>query len=230
MLLPISSWAGFEKGALAGGFVDLNFYPVLFDTENDSYFTVNAFSTLGKRFSYFSLTNFGKTGVGDWHRNNTYYSEQNLRFKLLPKSPFDLTAQFNIRNGSNNDRHRLGVRWRLHDSGFLREFFSSINLSYAVNLHFLQFDHEEAYVFQLEHAFFMKFPNVSDRLYLAGFMDHTFNQDLADSFPKRPIVAEVQGGVRLFDRYYAVAEYRINDYRRDEVDNLALGLQYKLTW
>jgi hypothetical protein len=209
----------------------VNAYPVLTATDDDNYLTINAFSTLGSRFSYFSLSNFGRRDrPGGEGRKDTFYTEQNIRFKIAPSSPFDLTAQFNFRSGDRNDRHRLGLRWRLNDTRGLQDFFRSINLSYAVNLHFLQFDHEDAYVVQLEHAFFMKFPALSDRLYLSGFMDHTFNQDLPEGFPGSPIVMEIQGGVRLFDRFHAIAEYRINDYRRGDVTNLALGVQYKVTW
>lgn len=213
------------------GFVDLNVYPYLSDVDQDNLATLNIAVNFKNRFSYFSLTNLGRksraNGLGD---ATTYYTEQNLRWKITKESPLDLTLQLNFRSGTDNDRYRLGIRWRLNDTAFLSDFFSTLNARYAINLHAVQFDHEEAYVWQLEHAFGMTFPDLSDRLYLAGFMDHTFNQDLADSFPTSPIVAEVQLGFHLIEGIYAIAEYRINEYRLSEVDNLAIGVEYKVQW
>ena len=144
--------------------------------------------------------------------------------------PLDLTAQFNFITGAQNDRHRLGIRWRVSDTKAFAKFFKRINLSYSVNWHAVQFDHEAPNVWQLEHAFAIKFPSISDRLYLSGFADHTFNQDLPEGFPSRPVVGEIQLGYRLFDKFYAIGEYRINEYRRSDVDNLAIGVQYKIGW
>jgi len=73
-------------------------------------------------------------------------------------------------------------------------------------------------------------PTVSERLYISGFLDQTFNLDLPDAFPTNPIVSEVQLGVRLFDRFYAVTEYRINQFRRGDEHNLAAGFEYKFRW
>lgn len=82
----------------------------------------------------------------------------------------------------------------------------------------------------MEHVFFMRFPYLSDRLYLSGFIDQTFNEQLPDNIPDDPIVAEAQLGFRLIENLYTVAEYRLNQYRRSDVNNLALGLQYKIRW
>lgn len=76
----------------------------------------------------------------------------------------------------------------------------------------------------------MRFPYLSDRLYLSGFIDQTFNEQLPDNIPDDPIVAEAQLGFRLIENLYTVAEYRLNQYRRSDVNNLALGLQYKIRW
>ncbi|WP_417449221.1 hypothetical protein [Kordiimonas sp.] len=220
-----------EGGRKQSFFLDLNAYPVLTDTSHDNYFTVNAGATFGHGLSYFSLNNFGKRAGGSgMPDDDAFYSEQNLRWNVMRSLPLDLTVQMNFRSGENNDRYRLGVRWRLNDTGVLSDIFSALNLVYAINVHVVQFDHEEPYVWQMEHAFRMTFPALSDRLYLAGFVDHTFNQRLPESFPARPIVGEAQAGIRIVDQLFAVAEYRINEYRRSEVDNLALGLQYKITW
>lgn len=226
-----------HEGALAaqkntkGGFVDFNFYPYLDDVDSDSVVTLNIAADFNGRVSYFSLTNFiGQDEANQQSETATYYSEHNLRWSLSAESSFDLTVQSNFRSGFDNDRHRLGVRWRLNDCECFQSFFDAINLSYAINLHALQFDNSDSNVWQLEHAYFLRFPYISDRLYLAGFIDHTFNENLPASFPDAPIVAESQLGYELSDNFYAVVEYRINQYRREDTSNLAFGIQYKVVW
>ena len=214
-----------------GGFLDFNLYPYLSDVDNDNVFTLNIASKLDNRISYFSLLNIGnQSGKSELDDTLTYYTEQNIRWQITEDAPLDLTLQFNFRSGADNDRHRLGIRWRLNNTNALQEFFKTINLSYAINLHFLTIDNEAPHVWQLEHAFFMKFPYLSKKLYLAGFIDHTFNQDLAGNMPKSPIVAEAQLGYEVMDNFFIITEYRIIQYRRSDVNNLAVGLQYKMNW
>ncbi len=112
----------------------------------------------------------------------------------------------------------------------MQNFFDFLHLAYSINFHALQFDHESPYVWQMEHVIHMKFPWLSDRLYLAGFIDHTFNEDVPDGVRSAPIVLEMQAGFRLYSQLHAVAEYRFNDYRHGDEDNLAIGLQYRLQW
>jgi hypothetical protein len=214
-----------------GGFVDFNVYPYQTKVNHDSTFTINAFLNLSNRFSYFSLTNFSnQSGSGKLPNIDTFFTEQNLRWQISDTSPFELTLQSNLRSGSKNDRHRLGVRWSLNKSAFIAPLLNSINLKYFINWHAIQFDHQENYIWQLEHAFSMTFPYISDRLYLSGFADHTFNENLPATIPNNPIVAEAQLGYRLVSNTFAVAEYRVNQYRRSNVNNIAVGLEYKKTW
>lgn len=213
------------------GFVDLNVYPIMSDVDSDNTITVNIASTISDRVSYFSLSNFSdQEGKSKLSGIDSYYTEQNIRWKVTPTSPLDLTLQMNFRSGSNNDRHRLGVRWRLNDTPVLSDFFRSNYLSYSINLHAIQFDHESGRVWQMEHVFRVSFPYLSERLALSGFVDHTFNQELPDGYPSRPVVGEAQLSYRLFDNLHAIAEYRLNEYRRSDVNNLALGVEYKLSW
>lgn len=215
----------------ARGFLDFNVYPYLIDVENDSVITINAGAEVTSRLSYFSLTNFiNQANSSALSEIDTFYSEQNIRWKISPDSPFDATWQSNFRSGERNDRHRIGVRWRLNDTASLSDFLKKINLSYAINLHAIQFDHESPNVWQLEHAFYLKLPQLSHNLYVSGFIDHTFNQELPPDVPKSPIVAEIQIGYKIAENLFAVSEYRINEYRRSGVNNLAVGLQYKLNW
>lgn len=214
-----------------GGFVDFNVYPYQTKVNHDTTFTINAFLNLSNRFSYFSLTNFSnQSESGKLPNLDTFFTEQNLRWQISDSSPFELTVQSNLRSGSKNDRHRLGIRWSLAKSELIAPFLNSINLKYFINWHAIQFDHQENYIWQLEHAFSMTFPYISDRLYLSGFADHTFNEKLPSTIPNNPIVAEAQVGYKLFSNTFAVAEYRVNQYRRSNVNNIAVGLEYKESW
>lgn len=227
-LLPITGNA--ESKNTTGGFVDFNLYPYLSDVDSDSVFTINIAATLEHGFSYFSLTNFGnQPQASERGDTTTYYSEQNIRWRV-DDSAFDLTAQFNLRSGADNDRHRLGIRWRLQDVAAFEKLFKRAHLSWNVNFHLLQFDDDKAHVWQIEHVFRLTVPTISDRLYLAGFIDHTFNETLAANIPSNPMVAELQLGYEVFDNFYAITEYRLNQYRRADVNNLALGLEYKIKW
>lgn len=133
-----------------------------------------------------------------------------------------------MRTGEDNDRLRFGLRWRLNDSSWFRQRFAQLNLTYPLTLHALQIDDRDESVWQLEHSWRWNSPAVSERLYLAGFIDHTFNEDLPKGFPANPMVAELQLGWRLWQQWYAVAEYRLNQYRRQDVNNLALGVEYRV--
>jgi len=85
-------------------------------------------------------------------------------------------------------------------------------------------------VWQMEHVFRMTLPTLSKRLYIAGFIDHTFNQNLADTMPSSPVVGEVQLGYRIIENLFIIVEHRINQYRRSDVNNTALGLEYMIKW
>ena len=212
------------------GFLDFNIYPYLSDVDDDSVVTINIGAKLANGFSYFSLTNFGsQKNAGELNDTTTYYTEQNLRW-AVNDLPIDLTVQANFRTGEDNDRHRLGFRWRLNDTQSFKSFFNYLNLSYAINFHIIQFDDQDENIWQIEHSFRLTAPSLSNRLYLAGFADHTFNEDLPSGFPANPIVAEVQLGYRLIENFYAVTEYRLNEYRREDVNNLAVGVEYKMRW
>ena len=225
-----NSFSALAKNS-SGGFLDFNLYPHLSDVETDTIFTLNIASKLPNRFSYFSLLNLtSQDGDGNLGDTVNYYTEQNLRWQISENSPLDLTMQINLRSGEDNDRYRFGMRWRLNNTSFLSSFFKQINTSYSIHFHLIQFDNEDAEVWQMEHVLMMKFPNLSNRLYLAAFADHTFNQDLAQGMPSSPIVAEAQLGYRIMNNFFLIGEYRLNQYRRSDVNNLAIGLEYKIIW
>lgn len=211
------------------GMLDFNVYPYLSDVDSGTVFTVNAASTITDRLSYFGFVDFAgqDTERGD---TNGYYSEQTLYWQTADNSGFDVTAQASLASGDDNDKLRLGARWRANDTAFSQAFFDRIHLYYSLNMHMVQLDHSSAYVWQMEHVFNLRMPYLTDRLYLRGFMDHTFNEDLPSEFPDTPIVGEVQLGYQLWGNLYAVAEYRLNQYRRSDVNNFAAGLEYTISW
>jgi hypothetical protein len=212
---------------IQGGFVDFNVYPYQTKVNHDTTFTINAFLNLSNRFSYFSLTNFSNRSDSSKLSNlDTFFTEQNLRWQISYTSPFELTIQSNLK-GSKNNRHRLGVRWSLNKSVFIAPLLNSINLKYFLNWHAIQFVHQENNIWQLEHAFSITFPYISDRLYLRGFADHIFNENLPATIHNNPVVAEAQLGYKLLSNTFAVVEYRVNQYRRSNVNNIAVGLEYK---
>lgn len=213
---------------LPSAFLDMNFYPHLTDVAGDTSLTINTGSKLTDRLSYFGFINFlndpESPELSDF---KGYYSEQNVRWKVGQFSPLDLTSQMNLRSGNGNDRLRLGLRWRLHDTASLKPFFEHLGLKYSINWHAVQIDDEKGHAWQLEHAF--RF-NVSELLYVSGFVDHNFNGEPIKGVPANPIVAEVQMGYRIVENFYAVAEWRLNQYRRSDVNNLAIGVEYKFRW
>lgn len=212
------------------GFMDFNLYPYLSDVDNDTVFTVNLAATLYNGFFYFSLTNFSnQSNEGELADTVNFYSEQNIRWRIADHSSIDLTFQSNFRSGANNDRHRLGFRWRLNNYQAFQDFFQSLNLNHSINFHLLQFDDADENIVQMEHVFRFNFPG-NDRLYVGGFIDQTFNEDLPAGTPSSPIVGEVQLGYRIIENLYAVGEYRINEYRRSDVNNFAAGVEYLLRW
>jgi len=215
----------------SGGFIDINVYPYLSDVDNDNTLTFNIGSKLQNRFSYFGLMNFGnEKGESALSELNTFYTEQNIRWQVNENSPIDLTLQMNFRSGDDNDRHRLGFRWRINDTQLFNSAFKAINLSWSINFHLKQFDNVSEDIWQMEHVFRMTFPTIDKRLYLAGFIDHTFNENLSANVPKNPMVGEVQLGYRVVENLFFIMEYRVNEYRRSDVNNMAVGLEYLIKW
>jgi hypothetical protein len=215
----------------SGGFIDVNVYPYLSDVDTDNTITINVGAKMNNRFSYFSLTNFGnEQGESALASITSFYTEQNVRWQISENSPIDLTIQMNFRSGDDNDRHRLGFRWRINETQVFKYAFNKINLSWSINFHVKQFDSMPEHIWQMEHVFSMTFPTFTRRLYLSGFIDQTFNENLSETMPKRPIVGEIQLGYRIIENLFLITEYRINEYRRSDVNNMAVGLEYLIKW
>lgn len=208
--------------------MDFSLYPYQRTVKDDVDFTVTANAALPGRFAYFGYVNMrgvvtGGSAVFD-------RSEQNLRYAMSDKLPLDLNLQGIFARGDGNDFYQLGVGWRVHDTPAWADFFDRINLIYRMTVHLRRFSVDDNDAWQMEHFFRLTFPNMSERLYLSGFVDQTFDQDLPDTLPSSPIVAEVQLGVRLWDRFYAITEYRVNQRRVGDEHNLAIGIEYKFRW
>jgi hypothetical protein len=208
--------------------IDTSLYPYLdrVETDNDLTFTINA--RLPARFSYFGYMN-NRGVVSDGNAEFTR-SEQNLRWRISDDLPLDLNLQAIIVDGPGNDVTQLAVAWRVHDTPVLAAFFDRINMIYRVSFYFKRFSSGDDRAWQMEHFFKLRFPGVSERLYLSGFLDQTFDLSLPEELPESPIVTEVQAGARIWNDFYVIAEYRINQFRLGKEHNFAAGIEYKYAW
>lgn len=220
--------AGAKEDAPPSWFIDFSLYPYQSSVKNDTDFTTTILGDLPGRFSYFSYMNF--TGVVTGGSAAFARSEQNIRFALGDKVPLDLNLQGVFARGDSNDFSQLGIGWRLDDTPGWQEFFDRINLIWRMTMHLKRFSHDDPDSWGMEHFFRMTFPSLSDRLYLSGFMDQSFGEDLPDTMPSKPIIAEVQFGVRLWKDFYAIGEYRLNQKRVGDEENFAAGIEYKVRW
>ena len=208
--------------------IDINVYPYLDKVQDDTDLTFVFNAPLPGRFSYFSYVN--ARGLFTGRDLSFSRSEQNLRWAISEKFPIDLNVQAILVEGGGNDVWQLGIGWRAGDTRMLKPFFERLHLIYRLSVHVKRFSAAVDDGWQMEHFFKMTFPGISDRLYLSGFLDQTFGLDLPTGLPSNPIVAEVQFGARMFNRFYAVAEYRRNEFRVSRENNLAVGVEYKFRW
>lgn len=210
------------------GFIDANGY---YDSRNASTFTINYLALLNKRLSYFSFINFqqGQPGnVDNLYTFDFFYSEHNLTYTPFMKIPIDLNVQMVMVSLPNSTKFRLAPSLRVHDVWGIKEFFKKIHMTYGINFHVVQFGNEyplDDFTWQMEHFYKIEIaPKLTGhRIYISGFADHTFGGPIA-----KGLVTEHQLGIRLFDQFYAVAEYRHFSYYKDPryTDGLGVGLEY----
>ena len=227
-LLLITAAASAQNSGPPKLMMDFSLYPYqrMVDSDNDLTVTTNA--NLPGRFSYFSYLNFkGVVTDGD---AEFVRSEQNIRYAISDKLPLDLNLQGVFAGGTGDDFYQLGVGWRINDTPAWAEFFDRINMVYRLTFHLQRFASDDSGAWGLEHWFKVTFPGRFDRVYLSGFVDQTFGQDLPAALPSNPIVGEVQLGVRLWDKFYAIGEYRVNQLRLGDENNFAAGIEYKFSW
>lgn len=216
---------GQNEKSKASGFADFNAYR---DTRSFSELTINALANITDRVQYFSLTN--NSGVPNTSDLQSFFSEQNIRWKVAKNSPVDLTSQWTLRTGEGNDNWRLGIRVRLNNLTLLKSLFRKINLTYSLNFHLFQFDFDKptGYFTQMEHVYkLLLFPQpLNRRVYISGFADQNFRSGSEEN--KTKWVTEHQLGIRIIDEFYVVAEYRINDFFLSGHYGLGYGLEYKI--
>ena len=232
ILLVCTTGATFSVSAQESGrpkaTIDFSLYPYQHTVKDDVDFSVTMNSALPGRFSYFGYANM--KGIATSGSASFVRSEQNFRYTMSDKLPLDLSLQGVLVGGDGDDFYQLGVSWRVHDTARWRDFFARINLIYRMNFYPKRYSVDDASAWQMEHFFKMTFPKLSDRIYLSGFFDQTFNQNLPDTLPSSPIVTEIQLGMRMFDHFYAIIEYRVNQWRVGDERNLAVGIEYKARW
>ena len=214
------------EASKVSGFIDFNGY---YDTREFSVLTYNILVNMPKRLQYFSLTNYQSSSKSADLNSN--FAEHNLRWAIGNNIPLDLTVQYVLRNGDNNDDVRLGFRWRASQTKGLKKLFKKLNMSYSMNPMLVQFRKRNAtkYATQIEHVYaFLIAPQIfRKRLYLGGFADqnivYTGNGGVSFKW-----VSEHQLGFRIVNRLFAVLEYRINDYFLADNYGLGYGLEYKI--
>tara|TARA_R110002050_G_scaffold100580_1_gene208118 strand:- start:61307 stop:62050 length:744 start_codon:yes stop_codon:yes gene_type:complete len=214
-----------EKQAITG-FIDFNAY---YDTREFSVLTYNILANLPNRFQYFSLTNY-KSSKRSFDLESSY-AEHNLRWSFKENKPLDLTFQYVIRNGPDNDDFRFGLRWRMQNATKLKSFFLKLNMSYSINPMIIQFRSRSAtkLLTQIEHAYRINLlpRTLNNRLYLGGFADQNINY-LNNGGISFKWVSEHQLGYRLIDQLYIVLEYRINDFLPTDHYGLGYGFEYTI--
>lgn len=203
------------------GFIDFNGY---YDTRNYSVLTYNILANWPNRVQYFSLTNIQGSQANAELSN--YYAEHNIRFAVSEASPFDATVQYVMKSGENNDKIRLGVRWRMNNFKALSDIMKKWNFTYSFNPMFIEYGvgSDPNYFATIEHVYCVKF--LKNKFYLAGFADQNFI-DISDGL-KTNWVTEHQLGYNLYNNFYVVAEYRINEYQKDQETGIGLGVEYKI--
>ena len=208
--------------------LDTSLYPYLDRIETDTDLTLAVNARLPARISYFGYMNI--QGVASDGDVDFVRSEQSLRWRISKDLPLDLSLQAIIVDGSGNDITQLGISWRAHDTAAFATFFDRINLIYRVTFQLKRFSSQNDKGWQMEHFFKLRFPGISDRLYLSGFLDQTFDLRRPAAFPENPIVTEIQAGARIWKDFYVVTEYRVNQFRLGNEHNLAAGIEYKYAW
>lgn len=209
------------------GFIDLNAYR---DTRSFSEFTINLLANPHPRVQYFAFSN--NTGASHTSETQSFYSEQNIRWKISKTSPLDLTGQLTLRSGEDNDNFKLGIRVRFNNVKSLEAFFRKIGLMYSLNFHVLEYHPVESVrsFVQFEHAYqwWLLPDRLNRRLYIGGFADQNFR---AGSEQDEVMwVSEHQLGIRIVDQFYLVAEFRINDFLPSDNYGLGYGLEYKIVF
>lgn len=205
--------------------INTSLYPILNRVDNDADLTFTINAILPHRFTYFSFVNF--SGVLSDEDSEFVRSKNDLKWSPHESWPVYLNFQAVFVKGSGNDYQQLGVGLRVHDTPGLDKFFDSINLVYNLTFQLKRFGGNDSSAWQMAHFFRLTFPDLSDRIYISGFLDQTFDSNLPAQFSSSPYVTEIQGGIRIWKKFYFVTEYRKNEFRIGNEHNLAVGLEFQ---
>jgi hypothetical protein len=99
---------------------------------------------------------------------------------------FSYFSYINFRGAASGDsfeftRPEQTLRWGIAENLplDLSEFFDRINLIYRITFQLKRFGSTDNKAWQTEQYLQMKFPQLSERVYLSGFIDQTFDLDHA---------------------------------------------------
>jgi len=204
------------------GFVEFNLYP--YDTRDRTVLTINTFLKLLAGFNYFGFVNYSSPiNTSSNEELDSFYTEQNLNWHLPSGLPFQVSAQWAIISGANNDILRFGMGWIVSATPIFKEIFNFLNVFYRVDAFPAQIDSLSGFNWQIQHVYVIHvLPKLLDkRVYMAGFADH-------DIGPSGSIfVTETQLGLRIVDQFYAVTEYRHDEFLEEE-NSVGFGGEYKV--
>jgi len=204
------------------GLIDLNYYP--YDTRDYSVYTINLAAHLPNRFNYFSFVNY-TTSTGSTKNQDleVFFTEQNLTWGFPAELPFDLIAQWVISNGLGGDLVRFGAGVQASAIPVVSSLFKQFGVFYIVHFFPMQIDSFGGYNWQIEHFYsFQILPQtLRERVFVYGFLDQNFGP------AGNPTVHEHNLGIRLIDRFHAVAEYRHNAFLPKQ-QGFGFGLEYKI--
>jgi len=210
-----------EEKAKPTGFITPQYS---YDTRDFNRFSVYISKQVSPQFQYFSFVHYnnglGTTANGE---STSTYTEQNFRYKPF-EAPLDLTAQWNMLSGADNDKLRFGFRWNLSGTSFLADVFGAINMKYFVNFHILQLDALDGFNWQVEHTYTVAvFPDVLDkRVNIVGWLDHYLGPTGSQ------VISEHLVGVRLVDRAELFTELRYNTFLAKDKFGAGFGLRYAM--
>jgi hypothetical protein len=139
----------------------------------------------------------------------------------------DLTQYWVSQSGSSNDALKYGFRWRLSDAKGLKKSFEKIKGFYYLNFYLLDVSnlHSNGVLNQLQHVYRINFQSKrrANWGYFSGFANQYHFID--DRKLKVSWVTEHQVGFRLWNSFYLVGEYRLNQFINSS-QGLGIGLEY----
>ncbi len=201
-----------------GGFTDFNLYH---DTRNFSTITVNSGYDFKGGSQYFGFFNLNEDFTSA--NASSFYSEQHFRLPLINKFGLDFSTLLTAIGGAGVSQNlKLGLRWRPASIPAIKRLYDKYGFWFFTSLHLIQLQSQQQrdFVPQVEYVYRVQL--VKDKLYLFGFAD----QDLQHSNGLRSTwVTEHQLGYQIKGSWFAVVEYRYNQYL-PQSSGLGFGLEY----